>query len=82
MYFQFVMVSIKDLSLQGQMCILQMLVSCMSVGLFFVVVSFFNGEYHSCFINGQLKHEEVKGPDKGDSKSNYVEFCSSEISSF
>lgn len=44
--------------------------------------AFLMGKYHSHFINEQLRHKEVEGPDKGDSKSNGLEFCSSEISSF
>lgn len=44
--------------------------------------AFLMGEYHPPFINAQQRHKEVKGPDEGDSKSNCLEFCSSEISSF
>lgn len=47
-----------------------------------VCVLFLMGKYFSHFVNKQLRHKEVKGPDEGDSKSNCLEFCSSEISSF
>lgn len=39
-------------------------------------------KHHPSFINAQLRHKEVKGPDEGDRKSNCLEFCNSEISSF
>lgn len=43
--------------------------------------AFLLGEHHPSFINAQQRHKEVKGPDEGDSKSNCLEFCSSETPS-